>query len=105
MCRASFLGHKNIILLLLSHGADINIRSSDGRSGLLWAAYRNKIEVMELLLDNGADLHLEDNKGWNALDIAVMRMNYKAALFLKRKGLILRDKDMYENHLWCEFDI
>lgn len=100
MCRASYLGFKNLINILLKHGADINIRSSEGRNGLMWAAFRNNIGVAELLLDNGIDIEAEDNAGWNALDIAIMKMNYDVALFLKKRGLIPRQKEMYENNLW-----
>jgi ankyrin repeat protein len=71
----------------LKHGADINIRSSDGRTGLMWAAFRNNVSVAELLLDNGADINAESNDGWNALDIAIMKMNYEVALTLKKRGL------------------
>lgn len=66
----------------------------------MWAAFRNNIGVAELLLDNGIDIEAEDNAGWNALDIAIMKMNYDVALFLKKRGLIPRQKEMYENNLW-----
>lgn len=105
MCRASYLGFKNLISLLLKHGADINIRSSDGRNGLMWASFRNNSSVAELLIDNGIQLDAEDNAGWNALDIAILKMNYEVALFLKRRGLTPRDKEMYDKHLWHEYDV
>jgi ankyrin repeat protein len=31
----------------LKHGADINKRSSDGRSALLWAAFKNNSKLIE----------------------------------------------------------
>ena len=61
--------------------------------------------MCEFLLDNGADLFMEDNQGWNALDIAIIRMNYDAALVLKRRGLQPRDKEMYENQLFQRYDL
>jgi ankyrin repeat protein len=61
ICRVSYLGYRNLILLLLKHGADVNLRSSDGRTGLMWAAFRNNCTVAELLLENGAIIDLEDN--------------------------------------------
>jgi len=45
----------------LKHGADINLRSSDGRTPLMWGAFRNNGKMCEFLLDNGADLFMEDN--------------------------------------------
>ena len=66
----------------------------------MWASFRNNIGVAELLLDHDAQLNLEDNKGWNALDLAIIRMNYKVALLLKKKGLTARNKEIYMNNLW-----
>jgi ankyrin repeat protein len=42
-------------------------------------------------LDHGADITLLDNEGWNALDIAIIKMNYEAALLLKKAGLDPKD--------------
>lgn len=95
ICRSSYLGHQKLVSLLLKYGADINLRSSDGRTPLMWASFRNNTKMIEYLLDNGADLLAEDNQGWNALDIAIIKMNYEAALALKRRGLQPREIDMY----------
>jgi hypothetical protein len=76
---------------LLKHGADINLRSSDGRTPLMWAAFRNNVKMAEFLMDNGADVTAEDNQGWSALDIAIIKMN--------------RDRDIYEKNLWQKYDI
>jgi ankyrin repeat protein len=90
---------------LLKHGADINLRSSDGRTPLMWAAFRNNVKMAEFLMDNGADVTAEDNQGWSALDIAIIKMNYEVALLLKRRGLKVRDRDIYEKNLWQKYDI
>jgi len=90
----------NIASLLLKFGADINLRSSDGRTALMWAAFRNNHKMCEFLITHGADITLMDNQGWNALDIATIKMNYEAALVLKRAGLEPRELDLYMPHLW-----
>ena len=100
MCRAGYLGLTNIISLLLKYGADINLRSSDGRTALMWSAFRNNVKMVKFLLEHGADITLVDNEGWNALDIAIIKMNYETALVLKRAGLEPKDKTFYEPHLW-----
>lgn len=41
ICRATYLDNRNIISLLLKYDADINKRSSDGRTSLMWAAFRD----------------------------------------------------------------
>lgn len=61
--------------------------------------------MCDFLMDNGADITLEDNQGWNALDIAIIKMNYDAALIIKKRGLRPRDKEIYENNLWQKFDL
>lgn len=48
---------------------------------------------------------MEDNEGWNALDIAIIKMNYEVALLLKKLGLTPRDKDLYIPHLWTKYDV
>ncbi len=87
MCRAGYLGFSNIVSLLLKYGGDINLRSSDGRTALMWSAFRNNARMCQFLLDHGADITLIDNDGWNALEIAIIKMNYETAIILKRAGL------------------
>jgi|LauGreDrversion4_2_1035121.scaffolds.fasta_scaffold801590_1 ankyrin repeat protein len=65
-----------MILVLLKHGADINQRSSDGRTALMWAATKNNCDMIQFLIDNGADPKLVDNQGLNVLDICVIRSVY-----------------------------
>ncbi len=105
MCRAGYLGHTNVVSLLLKYGGDINLRSSDGRTALMWAAFRNNGKMCGFLLDHNADPNLEDNQGWNALDIAIIKMNYESAIVLKRRGLVPKDQELYIPHLWRKFDI
>jgi len=76
MCRASYLGYQKIITLLLSKGGDIDCRSSDGRSPLMWATFRNNTKVMEYLLEMGAPIDSKDNTDSNAMDLAIIMMNY-----------------------------
>jgi ankyrin repeat protein len=54
MCRAAYLGHQNIAAILLKYGGDINLRSSEGRTPLMWAAFRNNTQIAKYLLENGA---------------------------------------------------
>ena len=91
MCRATYLGHRNIVGLLLKYGADVNIKSHDGRTSLHWAAFRDNVQLIEFLLENGADRTLVDKDGWNPLDIAIIRINYKAARALTKAGCIRKE--------------
>jgi ankyrin repeat protein len=46
VCRATYLGHRNIVGLLLKYGADVNKRSSDQRTPLIWAAFRDDVQML-----------------------------------------------------------
>ena len=42
ICRATNMNKKGIVMILLKHGADVNSRSADGRTPLMWAAFKGK---------------------------------------------------------------
>lgn len=86
MCRATYLGYKNIVLILVKHGADVNECSSNGRSPLMWAAYRNHVHIMDYLLENGADATIRDSTGLNAFEMATTLVNYESALMLRQRA-------------------
>ena len=73
MCRASWMGNDNIILLLLKYGSDINARSREGRTPIMYAAMKGWIKTVEILLENGADKELTDAEGLNVFDICVIQ--------------------------------
>mmetsp|Transcript_3680 Transcript_3680/g.2402 ORF Transcript_3680/g.2402 Transcript_3680/m.2402 type:complete len:157 (+) Transcript_3680:33-503(+) len=105
MCRCAYLGRKNIIMLLLKAGADINTTSDDGRTALIWACYRNNESLVTYLIDEGAKIDIEDNDGANALDIAIARLNYETAYLLFTKGLKPKTLDFYETlSCYVKFD-
>jgi ankyrin repeat protein len=105
MCRATYLGRRNIIVLLLKHDADINKRSFDGRTSLHWAAFRNNTQILELLVSNDADITLEDKDGFNALDLAITRINYRAAYYLvSETDLKPKSIQEYEGKTWRKMD-
>lgn len=96
ICRSATLGNNNIILLLLKHGADINLRSSDGRTPLMWASIHGKLSTIDLLLENGADKDLTDQEGLNCFDHCVIKCHYMAAKFLYDKHGMTRNADERE---------
>jgi len=64
--------HENM-RILLSHGADVDGRSADGKTALIVATTDNNgfapadINCVEILLANSANINAEDNLGWTAL--------------------------------------
>ena len=71
----------------------------------MWAAWRNKVDMVLFLLEHDADINILNYDGDNALDVAVKRMSYNCALIFKQKGLELKDTSYYEQDLAVEFDL
>jgi ankyrin repeat protein len=51
---ASREGHLSMVLLLLEHGADINVRNLDGQSALALARDRERKDIVSVLSRAGA---------------------------------------------------
>jgi ankyrin repeat protein len=64
-------GDAQKVASILDQKADINSKSSTGRTALMIAAMNGQIEVVKLLLDRGADIQLQDSKGETARKLAV----------------------------------
>ena len=48
-------GSEDIVRILLSHNADVNLKSSKGFTALYMAAQGNHLSIVKLLLDHNAD--------------------------------------------------
>ncbi len=55
-------GHKDIVILLLDAGADVNYKNERGVTPLLVAIERGDRDLVKLLLDRGASVSICDNK-------------------------------------------
>ena len=55
ICRASYLGYRKLVAILISNGADVNMTSSEGNTPLIWAAHKNNVKLIRLLLESGAN--------------------------------------------------
>ena len=53
-------GHLNCLQILISHGADIEARSNDGRTSLIWASLWGHLDVVQYLLEHGAQIDATD---------------------------------------------
>jgi ankyrin repeat protein len=60
--RASRKGHTDVVKLLLEHGADVNIVSTDedAATALHFASEEGKINVVKLLLQSCADTTIKN---------------------------------------------
>ena len=60
---ATDMGYEKLIRVLLDHGADIEARTSVGKTALIEAASGGQVAVMRLLLKKGAFIKTTDTKG------------------------------------------
>jgi ankyrin repeat protein/beta-lactamase regulating signal transducer with metallopeptidase domain len=61
------MGNADMTRLLLEQGANMELRSHEGRTALWIAAYYGRSEVINVLLANGADINAKDNNGYTPL--------------------------------------
>jgi ankyrin repeat protein len=71
---------------LISRGADVNARNSDGRPFLFELASSGRIDLVEMMIGLGADVNAADAHGYTPLHAAVMRQNEPLIRILLRAG-------------------
>lgn len=54
LCSNALQGHREVVKVLLNHGADANIRASNNSTPLINASRLNQPDIMKLLLAKGA---------------------------------------------------
>ncbi len=82
-------GNVEIAQLLIERGADVNIKNSEGRTALMYAAERNHIDYMNLLLKEGAEVNVQDYQGMTALMYASESVRLNAVeLLIKNKAQV-----------------
>ena len=64
-------GHREVVELFITEGANVNAKDWMGRTPLNDAAGRGYKEIVEILLANGADVNAKDNDGDTPLDWAI----------------------------------
>ena len=63
----SRVGHRDVALLLIEHGADPTAQSKDGTTPLHRASEGGHVDVAQLLIEHGADLTAQNNDGTTLL--------------------------------------
>lgn len=87
LCLAARFRHRNVVQLLLEHGADINAQSDDrGYSPLMDAAQQGDEGLLEYLLEKGSDTNLQSKDGQTALVLAVGRSDAAIVIRLLAYG-------------------
>lgn len=76
-CRANA---RELVALLLAHGADVNGVGERGNTALMTAGENASRPVIELLVAAGADPHARADTGWSALHFAVTNSSSAGSL-------------------------
>lgn len=82
--RAAFLGHVEVVRMLLSYGANPNLDS------LPWAASAGHVDVITVLLDAGANVHEKNDL---ALCVAIQNCCFDAVKLLLERGANIHASD------------
>ena len=73
-------------LRVIAAGADVNERSADGSTALLWAAHQSDLELVDLLLERGADPNILNDYGVTAIAAAAVEGDYEVIKALVEAG-------------------
>ncbi|TPP58580.1 Ankyrin repeat domain-containing protein 50 [Fasciola gigantica] len=83
----------DIVELLLSYGADVNLSGPDGRSALRAASWAGHEEIVQRLLDAGADVNQQDAEGRSSLIAAAYMGHVGVVEILAQAGADLNHAD------------
>ena len=100
---ASNRGYLEISELLVSSGANVNIRNSNGSTALHYASYNGHLEIVQLLLCQGADMSIRTIFVRTALDLASSHDHLEVADCLRKwpwtMAIIALKEDLAVYHL------
>jgi ankyrin repeat protein len=86
MAPIHYAGSREMMELLLAHGADINARTTDGMTLLHFQATHASAALIQFLLDHGADPNAKTQANQTPWAIAVEQGNREAAEILFRRA-------------------
>ncbi len=83
---ASSYGFTEMAKLLVSHGADVNLKNMEGNSPLHWAAGQGNTEIVKILVSKGANINAKGKSNWTPLRWAEAMGHKDIAEILRSAG-------------------
>ena len=77
---AAYFGHKEVVDILLIHGADIDVINDAGDTPLHKAAYTGRMELVLLLLQHDASVQVVNGEGLRASQLPGLDFEIKGVL-------------------------
>ncbi|XP_013118452.1 E3 ubiquitin-protein ligase MIB2 [Stomoxys calcitrans] len=92
---AAHQGFVQIVKLLISKGANVNVVDKEGDSALHYAAFGNQPETMRILLQNGADINFLNSSHCTALHICAHKKTPHCVRELLNHNVDVNIQDSY----------
>ncbi|WP_019508642.1 ankyrin repeat domain-containing protein [Pleurocapsa sp. PCC 7319] len=73
-----------IIMHLIDNGAEVNAQASDGKTALMYATGKTRMEIVELLINSGASLSITDNQSNQAQDLISRSISEQQKTYLQQ---------------------
>jgi len=82
---AAISGNVDLVVYLISKGANKNLQNEDGFSAYLWAAYKGQLKVLKILEDKQVNTLLRTRGNLTALQVAIVGKNKECIEYLQHK--------------------
>ena len=93
MIFATYLGHVDLVDLLLRHGADVNARDAAGNTALMGVCFKGHLEIARILIEHGTDVNAQNSMGATALIYAATYGHSEIVKVLLSHGAAISPKD------------
>ena len=87
---------KEIVEILISHGADINAKDESDITPLHYAAKNSDVQIVEFLISHGADIDAKDINDETPLHYAACKDRSETAKVLISNGADINAEDEYD---------
>jgi ankyrin repeat protein len=78
----SYKNNFSLVKALVDRGANVNIKSSDGDTPLMFAVSNDNYEMVRYLINHGANVKVQNNDGDTPVQLAGKNKNRKMLKFL-----------------------